>query len=233
MTKCTVPVAKINELRQRAGKAAKVPRDVPEGWSKAEIDPRAVVKAFKALRLKPGYLLRAYQFHQGGNGNGVVWAMPVDADFPDPDKCPWLTGRFLSPPRPPSALDNFMDAIDGDGTPLSYVSASILMRELHEFGAIWHGSSWGTHYIFGADPWAGVKPVITDPANAWKWNEPKPGSWRPHVLSGDGLNTVVFFTYTGLEQARITRHTDTFKPGSYAPTTQTATLATGPGGYIH
>jgi hypothetical protein len=42
-----------------------------------------------------------------------------------------------------------MDAIPGDGTPESYMEASLLMRELGEFGALWHGRSWGTHEIIG------------------------------------------------------------------------------------
>ena len=38
-----------------------------------------------------------------------------------------------------------MQAIDGDGSLRSYFEASILARELAEFGAIWHGISWGEH----------------------------------------------------------------------------------------
>ena len=32
-----------------------------------------------------------------------------------------------------------MQAIEGDGSPWSYLSASILSREAEEFGAMWHG----------------------------------------------------------------------------------------------
>ena len=51
---------------------------------------------------------------KSANGNGFVWAMPVDAEFPDPEKCPRLKNVFLEPPKPPAALDDYMDAIDGD-----------------------------------------------------------------------------------------------------------------------
>jgi hypothetical protein len=51
MTKITMPVAKINQLRRRAGMARKVPQDLPEGWSKSKIDPGAVTGVFNTLCL--------------------------------------------------------------------------------------------------------------------------------------------------------------------------------------
>ena len=143
----TFPTKRIAQLRRRASKAAELPEEVPEGWSVSTVDPMAVLAVFKPLRIKEGFVLRAYQFHSSGNGNGFVWAMPVDADFPDPDDCPRLKDTFLESPKPPAALDHVMDAIDGDGSPWSYMCASILARELAEFVAMWHGCSWGTHTI--------------------------------------------------------------------------------------
>ena len=102
---------------------------------------------FTALRVKPGFVLRAYQFRSGGNGNGVVWAMPTDALLPEPSECPRLTDQFLEPPKPPLALDDLMDAIEGDGTPWSYLSSSLFAREAQEVGAMWHGCHWSTHKI--------------------------------------------------------------------------------------
>ncbi len=151
MTK-TFPATKVEQLRKQAGKAAELPEDVPSGWSKSPVDPMALLAVFKPLHIKDGYILRAYQFREGGNGNGFVWAMPVDADFPDPEACPRLENVVLEPPVPPAALDDYMNAIDGDGTPWSYMCASILAREMAEFGAMWHGCDWDTHTILGADP---------------------------------------------------------------------------------
>ncbi|MGO8752105.1 MAG: hypothetical protein ACLQNE_39715 [Thermoguttaceae bacterium] len=151
MTK-TFPAKKIAELRQRVGKAAQLPEECPEGWSKSTVDPMAVLAVCKPLFAKKGFVLRAYQFREGGNGNGFVWAMPVDAEFPEPQVCPKLQGVFLEPPKPPAALDDFMAAIDGNGSAWSYICASILARELAEFGAMWHGCDWDTHTILGANP---------------------------------------------------------------------------------
>jgi hypothetical protein len=110
----TFPAKRIAQLRRRASKAAELPEEVPEGWSVSMVDPMAVLAVFKPLRIKEGFVLRAYQFHSGGNGNGFIWAMPVDADFPDPEECPRLEDAFLEPPNPPAALHNVMDAIDGE-----------------------------------------------------------------------------------------------------------------------
>ncbi len=42
---------------------------------------------------------------------------PKDADFPNPEDCPRLKDAL--PPK--HALGNVMDAIDGDGSPWSYM----------------------------------------------------------------------------------------------------------------
>ena len=146
----------------------------------------AVLAVFKSLWIKDGYILRAYQFREGGNGNGVVWAMPVDAEFPEPDKCPRVKDAFLEPPKPPAALDDVMKAIDGDGSPWSYLCASLLCRELSEFGAMWHGCSWDTHAILGENPFRakeGNTPNC-DPA-AWKWRVLPAGEKNLEWRAGD------------------------------------------------
>jgi hypothetical protein len=58
---------------------------------------------------------------------------------------------FLSPPKPDCAFDDFMEAIEGDKSPLSYLQAAICLHELNEFGAMWHGISWGQDRILPLD----------------------------------------------------------------------------------
>ena len=117
------------------------------------MDPNQVTNCLKNLSLKPGFALRGYQFCSDGNGNGVVYAIPDGSPFPEPEECIYIQpvevvpGVELDMPKPPSHLDNFMDAFEGDGTLQSYVEASMLQRELEEFGAMWHGCSWSTHDI--------------------------------------------------------------------------------------
>ena len=54
----------------------------------SRFDPAKIVAPFELLKVKKGYALRAYQFREEANGNGVVWAMPENAGFPEPKECP-------------------------------------------------------------------------------------------------------------------------------------------------
>jgi len=226
----------VDRFRRAATRAAGLPPTLPEGWCRSPLDPGRIVAALPSLGIKDGFALRGYVFRSHGNGNGVVWAMPAGSGFLEPDDCPRMKGVFAEPPRPPGALDP-MEAIDGDGTPLSYLSASLLARELREFGAEWHGCWWSDHEILCADPWGAGLPrrligQIGDPAG-WEWAGPRPGDWRATVMADGGAREVVFHSYTGLERDRIFRHRDRYRDGSYAPAMGSRVIATGPGGYIH
>jgi hypothetical protein len=95
------------------------------GWFKSPANPELIVKGFSQLRIKDGYKLQAYQYSDGSNGNGVVWAIPANMDLPEPDECDQIDEHFLSAPKPSFALNDFMQAIDGDQTPL------LLFASLH------------------------------------------------------------------------------------------------------
>ncbi len=229
----TFTVARLDSLRTKPGRKTDLLEKLPNGWSISPLDPTTVLVPFTSLRLRPGYVLRAYQFKEGGNGNAVVWAMPVKAEFPDPKLCPRLQGVFLKPPKPPGALDNTMAAIEGDGTPWSYICASLLARELGEFVALWHGHQWSAHDILEAKPSETTdRQQIRSQKEAWQWSEPEPAVWKPRVHVADDVITVTFFTHTALGQERIIRHTDTFKAGNYQFAMQEKVLATGPTGFV-
>ncbi|GAB4266207.1 hypothetical protein [Thermincola ferriacetica] len=218
-TKTVFPIEKVQQLRDRAIKAREFEQMPQEGWSKSAVDPMRLLAVFSSLRMKDGYVLRAYQFREGGNGNGFVWAMPEKAPFPEPEECERVRGHFLEPPKPPGALDNFMEAIEGDGTPWSYLSASLFAREAREFGARWHGLSWSTHTILGSDP-------------QYPWLEVHPEEWRPVVIEEKGSVTVSFYTYSGLETEAVYRHTDRYRAGNYAFKSEKTIIGKGPMGYI-
>lgn len=229
----------VNRLRNRAAKAAAAPEldRLPEGWSKSGVDPAGVVATFPSLRVKSGYVLRAYQFRSGDNGNAIVWAVRADTQFVEPDACERLPDYFLQPPRPVDALDDFMEAIEGDASPWSYLCASILRRELQEFGAIWHGCDWETHTIVGSDRTRrrgrrSARQLCNAQPNRWNWSEPAPKNWRPCVEMENGRVWVRFFTYTGLGQERVVQHTDEFAAMSYTHRAVEKILAWGPSGYV-
>src|SRR4051812_34654359 len=100
-----------------------------------------------------------------------------------------------------------MEAIDGDGSALSYLSASIFVRELGEFGARWHGCSWSTHKILGADPFIGPAPKMMTTDDQWTWMERAPETWLPTVVTVHPVG-VRFYTHSALHEERIVRHFD-------------------------
>jgi hypothetical protein len=233
------PVEKIQQLRRRAEKARSLPGGVPEGWSKSPVDPMQVLQVFDCLHIKNGLTLRSYLYDQSILSTGQVWAIRVDAAFPEPNS---LSGF---PPKPLSALDHVMDGITGDGSPWSYLCASILSRELAEFGARWHGCNWTTHTLIGADPLiSGVQieaassgggpngyakgELPTAGSSGWKWLSTKPNPWHPSVRVSPRAVTVIFFTYSPLGQEGIYRHADTYVTGSYTARSESVRVAEGP-----
>jgi hypothetical protein len=236
----TFSAVKIKALRQEAANAAKLPEDTPQGWSKSRVDPGKLVEVFQPLRLRKGYALRAYQFREGGNGNGFVWAMPADAEFPEPKDCSILESHLLKAPKPSEALDDAMEAIEGDGSPWSYLAASLLRRQFSEFGAMWHGSKWSLHAVLDADPRQAVasreddSPLDrpTTKPDEWNWLEPAPQVWGPRVRVEKDRVTVTFHTYCGLEKESLYRHVDTYRPGKLRAKTEEKRIAIGRGGFM-
>ena len=236
----TFDIRRLTALRRRAAMAQQRQEPPPAGWSKSTIDPIGVVGAFDALRLRAGFTLRAYQFYEGGNGNAVVWAMPAGSDFPEPQECSLRAGGFLDPPRPASALDDVMAAIEGDGSPWSYISASLFWREIREFGAFWHGCDWSSHRLLDRNPLSvparGRQRGVDWPsgrAKDWNWIRPEPADWRPAVRRDLDTVTVTFFTFDAAGVETISLHTDCYKSEGYRFIPTMESVAIGPGGFVY
>lgn len=221
----------INNIRSNLTEIRKPLYKSPQGWSKSVVDPNRLIDYFPALRIKTGYKLVSYQFIEDLNGNGFVWAIPCDASFPEPDQCQWLVGRsflkFFEVPKPLGALDDFMECIEGDDTPLAYLSASIFARETNEFGAIWHGCRWDTHEILSSE----LKKIDPIPYALVLKDMKRPVKLTPRVIVGRDTVKVIFYTYSGLNEEAVCRHVDTYKRGSYVFTTEETIVAKGQGGY--
>jgi hypothetical protein len=204
----------------------------PEGWSKVAPDPMKLLKGYPHLRLRPGLVLRAYQYRSGGNGNAIVWAMPADAPYPEPAECEPDERRFASPPRPAGALDDFMAGVEADGTADGYVSSSIFARDCAELGAMWHGCGWSTHTILFSDPFAAPgSPDIS--RTGWSWARPRPRRWEPRFFRAAAGPTVTFHTFSALGRESIARHVDVYRAGGgLASRSRTVVLAAGPGGFL-
>ncbi len=100
MTTTTFPLTKLQRLRERTAKLVRTPLFGPERWSKSVVDPMKVLAVFKkCLWIKKGYVLRAYLFREDGKSDGIVWAMPADADFPNPSIAPSCGANCIGLPN--------------------------------------------------------------------------------------------------------------------------------------
>ena len=234
-------IIRVNRLRKAAERAREgldsafpLDRDsFPrcDGWSVSPIDPTDLLKVFKTLWIKEGFALRGYEFTSGGNGNGVIWAVPSDAPVLTPEECPRLEDVFLDPPKPPGAVE-LMKAIEGDGSPWSYLSASILSREAAEFGAAWHGCSWSEHTILGKPPWE-MASLDASPAEVWEGDDIAQDAWKPAYREQGETKEIVLHSYTQLKSEAVYRATDTYQPGSYDFEMDVVGVCFGGRGYIH
>jgi hypothetical protein len=223
----------------KSGRIRDVPLEkIPEGWSKAAPNPMRLLAKFKHLKIAKGLILHAYQYQSGGNGNGLVFAMPRNAEVPDPCDHNGRDHSLFEPPLPVAALSDFMKAVEGDGTPESYVSASIFRREASELGAMWHGCEWSTHSILFTDPFEKAtsrrkkyEPGLFDEAH-WKWKSPQPNIWTPAFQTINGKPVVTFHTYSGLGRDSIVQHTDRFAKRNMSFKTNRKVIALGPGGIV-
>lgn len=234
---------RLERLRREARKVATVSWEGREGWTKSEVDPMRLLGCFSALRIRTGYVLRAYQYRSAGNGHGVVFALPRDAPFPDPpDPLRQRGTPYRVVPTPARALDHFMDAVIGDRSAVSYLEASLFAREAAELGAIWHGRCWSDERVHGADPWR-QRPAPLDPGStfdwpsplesAWEWREHRPADWRPRVEAHDDGATIIFYSYSPLGQEALYRNSDRYPTRSYRPESSREPIAHGPNVMVH
>jgi len=214
--------------------------DDSDSWSLSAINPAIALKYLPNLHLRKGWKLVGYQFKSDGNGNGVVYAMPESSGF---DLSPCLSeskevvpGVVLTTPRPSDSAESFMDAIESDESLEAYLQASILFRELNEFGAIWHGCSWSTHMILLSDPWGPKSKLkgrdeISEQIH-WKFGTVKPECWEPSVKREGKTTTVSFLTCSSLGCETIYLHCDRYQSPSMTPKVDEQLIATGRGGYV-
>jgi hypothetical protein len=198
------------DLQTLRGRANEADR-APHGQE----DPARVLAVFPALRLKPGYVLRSTPGE--GENAAKVWA-----EGPDRQRLDVMAG------------------IDGDGTPWSYLSASLFDRQVRELGAVWHGIIWGSVALIDGVPeepqassgWQDWLPFLrpTPVPSRWTWRAAKPVDWRPRVQVGADKVTVTFYAYARRMPEGLYQYVDTYRPGSYVGQHSSTLLASGTGG---
>ena len=229
---------RVNRLREKAVKARVIPHNDSD-WSYdgsvsfAHDYANKLLAVFDSLWLKEGFALYAYVYRAGGNGNGRIWVVPTDA-LPEMSR-DGLTLEDDWVRRPPGAVP-LMRAIEGDGSPWSYLSASILSREAAEFGAMWHGCEWTDQTILskpprqsdGHDAWDDDWIKTGDaPLGNWTWHGPVPRTWEPTLVETETTTKVVLHIYNPIGGENIYRASDTYPHGSYDAETQSTVLCSG------
>jgi hypothetical protein len=111
--------------RRRVATAVRAPAaNGPDGWSSSDADPMVMLADFRFLRIRAGFRLTAFQYRASGNGHGTIWAVP---DYSNGMLHDWEPTEFRGDrlPRPDGALRDFMEAVEGDGTPLVPVGVAL------------------------------------------------------------------------------------------------------------
>jgi hypothetical protein len=176
-------------------------------WFISATNPGSVVTKLPGLQLKPEIRLVSYLYRLGENGINVTWAVPEAlSTTAHLEEALRMCGGQDNPPTPEGALRDFMGAIEGDRSPLSYVIASILRRELLELGALGKTSLWATHQLIDTPP---QQPH-------WQWRIDSIKNLSPKVrLLPDGKAVLEFFTQRKSSPTAIFQHLDQYAPRTY------------------
>ncbi len=177
-------------------------------WVVSPINPGDVLLKLPGLSVKPYIRLVGFFYPLAEQTAGIIWAVPENySGTAYLEDTLMLGGDLQHPPHPPEALSDFMDAIEGDRSPASFLIASILRREFLDFGSRSHLNSWMHHRLIDSVPKA-LKPY---------WNDAQPKNLVPKVnLLEDGRAAVEFFTCRVKPPISICRHIDQYPRDRYA-----------------
>lgn len=177
------------------------------GWSISMVNPGDVLYKLPSLNLKPGLRLVGFVFQGNPDGKGIVWAVPEDYCTTDYLEDALESAQGIDhPPHPLEALPDFMGAIEGDRSTHSFFIASILRRELLEFGAKGAVQQWTHHRFINAVPKA-IQPY---------WGDDYPKNLKPKLNHlPDGRTAIEFFTCRVKPPIEVVRHIDQYSAGHY------------------
>ncbi|KAM3097941.1 hypothetical protein ACKFKF_18635 [Phormidesmis sp. 146-12] len=186
-------------------------------WFISAVNPGSVLAKLPGLRLKPEMRLVSYLYRleQGRELDGInaTWALPESlSTTAHLQEALRMCGGRDKPPEPKGVLADFMEAVEGDRSPMSYVIASILRRELLESGALGKTRQWSDHHL-----------IDSLPSAQWQWRTSGIKDLSPKVrLFPDGKAALEFFTCRNagthcLETARVAlfQHLDQYSPNTY------------------
>ena len=186
-------------------------------WFISTIDPAAALSKLPGLDLKAKVRLVTYLQRQSTGGMGVTWALPeLMSTTAELEAAIESAGERAIPPHPKGALGNVMDGLAGDRSAASYISASVLLRELKEFGRSGQNCRWTHHRL-----------ITAPPNKSWQWRTAKPlTNLAPKVQIKDEQTVAVeFFSCRVVPPVAIFRHLDQYVAKSYRPKTNDQVVA--------
>lgn len=178
-------------------------------WFISAINPGTALLKLPGLKLKDNIRLVTYLYRFQEQGLGVTWAVPehqsttaiLEQALVNSDR-----GRY---PHPQGSLEDVMDAVAGDGSPLSFVIATLLRRELRELGTLGQDCNWSKNRLMNSLP-----------ANVpWKWLINQPADLSPKIrFFPDGRAAIEFFSYRPSQPITVFQHIDQYGVKSYNAT---------------
>jgi hypothetical protein len=184
-------------------------------WVVSTVNPAAALAKLPGLRLKPGMRMVSYVFQGKDDGVGIVWAVP-EAMSTTSALERVIAADVSRPPKPGGALEHFMGAVEGDRSTASFVVASLLRRELEEFGATGKRVNWSQHQLIEAVP-SQVK---------WQWKGQPPADLSAKVkVMPDGRAAIEFFTCRVTSPVSVVRHVELYPADTYIAESQNQAIA--------
>ncbi|NJM58872.1 MAG: hypothetical protein HC857_17725 [Synechococcales cyanobacterium RU_4_20] len=182
-------------------------------WFVSSVNPGAALLQLKGLRVKPGLRLVPYLLRTpDGGGVGHICAVPEASSTTEfLESALSEDAEWHYPPFPEGSLSHTMLALEGDRSPMSYIVASILCREIQAFGAVGKDRQWGQHQL-----------IETVPAQVnWRWKNTRPKSFASKVKTNpDGTAAVEFFSCRTTSPFAIFHHLDQYAKGTYVATSK-------------
>ncbi len=177
-------------------------------WYVSVMDPGVAFMKLPGLHLRSGYRLATYLYRQGEDGIGKTWALPESLSaIANLEKALSDASTIQSPPKPLGSLEDFSTAIEGDRSPGSFLFASLLRREMAEFGYIGKNCIWNKHQLITAVP----------QQLQWQWRTEGVKDLSPKVrILPEGRAIVEFFTCRVTPSIAIFQHLDQYSVGSYS-----------------
>ncbi|MBM0743573.1 hypothetical protein JOY44_18470 [Phormidium sp. CLA17] len=191
-------------------------------WFISAANPGDALMKLPGLKLKSALRLVTYLLRSGTDGMGMVWAVPEMLSTTAHLQKALVKGSavgvdVLQIPQPNGSLSDVMEALAGDRSPLSFVIASILRRELKELGALGKSCDWSHHRFINALP----------TQRNWQWRVPTPPKdLSPKVLIyPDNRATTEFFTCRITAPVAIYQHVDQYGANHYRASSTSRAIA--------